>query len=315
MEVGWLTTRLRNKEAVHIVVPNALLATTSFKNFGHEGQVFRTEIAVTLDHALRAARVERILLAAVRAVPEVANMGPGPDLKIGEFDKHGVTWQVRFWLDDFDRLADIRFAVQRSILQHLHQAGISLPYDKVDLFHAPMPERFLDYAAHRDLVLARSNLFRGLEREELERLANCAVERRLAAGGLVVEEGDASRALYVVLEGGLEAFIRDENGRERVVNRLAPGGMFGEFALLTGEPRSASVRAVSDVILLEIDEKTMGEVLQRCPDLAEELSHVLAERQADLKLVGATPVERETGKKNAEARLLSRIRGLFGLAA
>ncbi|MCB2055812.1 MAG: mechanosensitive ion channel family protein [Geminicoccaceae bacterium] len=312
VEVGWLTTRLVTKEKVGVVVPNAHLATQNFENYGHRGQLFRSQVTLTLDHQLRPARVERVLLAAVRGVPEVGTAGPGPDLKIVSFDGGGVTWQVRFWLDDYDRLQEMRYAVQRSLLQHLHQAGIALPYTKVDLFHARMPERDLDTRRHRDRVLGRSELFRKLAAEELARLAADTTERRYSSGDVVVRQGAEDRSLFVVLEGVLDVQVEAEDGGSRSVNRLTPGSMFGEFALLTGAPRSATVRAAAPAVLLEITEEAIAPVLKRCPELAEELSRVLAERQALTRDSANRPPNRSE-RRGEQDRLLDRIRALFGI--
>ncbi|MCB1971012.1 MAG: mechanosensitive ion channel family protein [Geminicoccaceae bacterium] len=311
VEIGWLTTRLEMLDAVRVVVPNAHLATSVYRNFGRRGELFRTEVEVTLDQAVRADKIERILLSAVRAVDDLATRGRGADLKIGSFDSRGIVWRVRFWVDDYQKIQNTRYAVQRSILQHLHQAGIALPYDKLDLYHAAMPERSLDYAADRGRLLQRSELFRHLDTREVETLAAGAIERRLPKGQVVVHEGDRSRSLYVVLEGNLSTSVA-EGDAQRTVNRLTPGQIFGEFSLLTGEPRSATVRCESDAILLEIGEETMRPVLQQDPEVATTLSRVLSQRQA---IIHERPHQSTAAGRPTthEDRLFSRISALFGL--
>lgn len=314
IEVGWLTTRLRTKGAVTLVIPNARLATGGFRNYGHRGELFRDEIKVTLDHALAPGKADRVLLAALRAVVDVERMQRAPDVRIATFDERGVVWLVRFWVDDYDRLVDVRYAVQRSVLQHLHQAGIGLPYGKLDLYHAPMPDRSLDYVVDRDRVLQRSELFRDLDGAEVKALAAGAMERRVAGGEIIVRRGEAGRSLFVVLEGVLVALFTDGEGRESVVNRITAGGIFGEFALLTGEPRSATVRAESECVLLEIDEEVLAPVLRRSPQLAAQLSRTLARRKAVLdNALGEAGARAGTDVRATEDRLLTRIRSLFGL--
>lgn len=77
----------------------------------------------------------------------------------------------------------------------------------------------------------------------LEHLAASAVELRLAAGTLVIREGEAGDRFYVVDEGAVEV----------AGSELGPGGSFGEIALLHDVPRTATVRAVSDVVLVALD--------------------------------------------------------------
>jgi serine/threonine-protein kinase len=81
---------------------------------------------------------------------------------------------------------------------------------------------------------------------------------RLAAGSTIVREGEPGDAAYVVLEGQCVAF-RDEEGEEIELRRMGPGDVFGEMAVFSSKPRSASVRAATDVRLLVVT----GEVLSK----------------------------------------------------
>jgi small-conductance mechanosensitive channel/CRP-like cAMP-binding protein len=314
IEIGWLTTRLLTNEQTTIVVPNARLATTTFCNHGSVGYLTREQVELTLDHALSPARVERILVAAARSVPAIGAAARGPDVRVAEFGLDGIRWVVRYWVSDAGAVPDIRYALQRAILRHLHQAGIPLPYAKLDLFHRPMPPRVLAYETDLDRLLQRSELFGALPREDLATLAGKARMIRVRAGHPVVRQGEPGDSLYVIIEGVLTVVTEPGDGAARAVDTMGPGAMFGEFALLTGAPRSAEVRAQSDAVLFEIGRADLEPILQRQPELAAELGRILAERQANLARVRAmkqgTP---EPIEHASEHELLHRIRAFFKL--
>jgi CRP-like cAMP-binding protein len=106
--------------------------------------------------------------------------------------------------------------------------------------------------------------------------------------------------------------FKEQDRREVELARLGPGEVFGEMALMTGEPRTATVRAASPSALLVIDHSALRQVLARAPELAGRLSLVMAERNAraaDGAGLGAAAEER-----SAESRqLLAKIRSFFKL--
>ena len=89
-------------------------------------------------------------------------------------------------------------------------------------------------------------------------------------GQLLIEEGDASDALYILVTGRLKVFTRDDKGRELVYNVLEPGEFFGEL-LLDGGVRSASVKAMLDSQCIVVHENEIRQFLCDYPEFAESL--------------------------------------------
>jgi putative peptide zinc metalloprotease protein len=95
--------------------------------------------------------------------------------------------------------------------------------------------------------LAALPFFRGLEPQELDRIAPRLVTRRFVAGAVVVREGDAGDGYYIVRDGEAEV-----TAGGAVLRRLRRGDGFGELALLFGVPRTATVTAVTDLVLASL---------------------------------------------------------------
>ena len=110
-------------------------------------------------------------------------------------------------------------------------------------------------APHRELLLA----------EQLERLlgdaAPVALEYlrehvqwvELAGGDVLMEQGQPGDSGYLMLSGRLRIYMRDERGTERMIREIGRGEVIGEMSLFTGEPRSATVVAVRDSVLVKLD--------------------------------------------------------------
>lgn len=131
--------------------------------------------------------------------------------------------------------------------------------------------------ASRLRVLRPVSLFRGLSKAHLFEVARKAVEETYPAGATVVREGDPGDALCVITEGSVDVYQND-----RVVAHLAAGDYFGEISLIDGGPRSATVVAVDEVVVLTLSSADFDSVLA-IPYVARTIMQNLAQlvRQAE----------------------------------
>jgi CRP/FNR family transcriptional regulator, cyclic AMP receptor protein len=115
----------------------------------------------------------------------------------------------------------------------------------------------------RVVALHRVPLFADVPGRVLAALAMRATEVEVAAGDVLIEQGAVEDHLYAVVSGRFVA--RDG---ERVLRELGAGSTVGELAALAPEPRSASVTALEDGLLLRIDKVLLDELLADRPELA-----------------------------------------------
>jgi diaminohydroxyphosphoribosylaminopyrimidine deaminase/5-amino-6-(5-phosphoribosylamino)uracil reductase len=120
--------------------------------------------------------------------------------------------------------------------------------------------------------------------------------------------------MFILATGNAEVQVERE-GRFQSVSTLVAGDCFGEISLLTGEPRSATVLAMLDCEVLEIEKETIGILLREHPELAEWLSEtVVMRRSATETQLAATPTngeDPETG--SAKDGFLRRLKQFFQL--
>ena len=105
----------------------------------------------------------------------------------------------------------------------------------------------------RHELLERVPLFRGLSDEARISLSQRLVERRFLGGELVFQKGDTGSAMFLVMSGKVEIFLPPQGGADRVdLKEVNEGEHFGELSLFDDKPRSASVEARTDCVLLEL---------------------------------------------------------------
>jgi len=119
-------------------------------------------------------------------------------------------------------------------------------------------------------LLAKAPIFRVLGPAGLARVAARMHERELRRGDVVVHEGDAGDALFVVARGSLKVYVTSPDGDEMMLVTLRPPDTFGELALLDGGPRSATAEALEPSTVLALSRSTFLELARENPTLYEE---------------------------------------------
>ncbi|MFN7132080.1 MAG: cyclic nucleotide-binding domain-containing protein [Myxococcales bacterium] len=105
---------------------------------------------------------------------------------------------------------------------------------------------------HKFDILQRSPLFHMLAPAELTLTAELSREVRLEPGELVFEEGEPGDSLFIIGEGEVEILRHDESGAPKLIGVVGAPGFFGEMALIDKELRSATVRARTACLLLQL---------------------------------------------------------------
>jgi len=111
------------------------------------------------------------------------------------------------------------------------------------------------------------------------RLAAAGTRREFATGELLMRQGEPAESLFVILSGKVSV-VREHPDLSTpiMLATLGPGEIVGEMGLLDGEPRSATVTALEDMVTMEVPDAVLGEMVKRHPDLYATLVKVLSRR-------------------------------------
>jgi len=111
------------------------------------------------------------------------------------------------------------------------------------------------------------------------------------AGTLVIRQGATGRHAYAIESGKVEVFITDTEGKDTIVAELGPESLFGEMSVIVGGLRSASVRTVTDSVLITISAEDMQASIRNSTSLYTRLVRLVNDRMSDnnLKLLGKKP--------------------------
>lgn len=126
--------------------------------------------------------------------------------------------------------------------------------------------------------LKHAYLFQGLSGPELEQIVSRGREKKIGAGEYVYHKGDEGKDFYVIAEGKVELIVDRHGDFSCVSGQISTGGHFGEVSLLTGKPRSLSVRAMIPTTLQVFDAEAFTTVLLANNRIHRTLDKALAER-------------------------------------
>ncbi|HEX2676810.1 MAG TPA: mechanosensitive ion channel family protein, partial [Polyangiales bacterium] len=311
LEINWRATRLRTLDDAELTVPNAQLARAALLNYSRPTGKPRRTVLFAVPSDVPTRRVHDVVSKAVASVPGVL-AHPAPAITTTELRETGVQYAVRFFISDPSARESVEGEVRDRVCSSLARAGLALASvlppsaARASLSNAPDAHPLAERAA----TIRRIDFLQDLPESAIETLASGARSETYQPGEIVVRQGELGGALYLCLSGELVVVHTPPNGRPRELAHLQAGGMFGELSVMSGEPRSATVQAVSMCTLAVIERHTFAEVLQQSPTFAEAISGRMAVRQASIEAIDreTTPQQQRESIAQHKQRFLHRLR-------
>lgn len=313
-EIGWRSTRIVTKDGDTVFVPNGGLVSGEVLNFSRPTSHHRVWVKVGFHYRHQPNVVRRTLLDAMHGVDGVLH-DPPPDCIVIDFADSAVTYGLRYWINRYDRDTIIDSEVRSRIWYAARRAGLEIPFPIRTLIRADeaVSEAGAVLSANRERLLAGVHLFAKLEEPARRRLAEGMRRAEFGAGETIIRQGEVGDSLFLIEHGEIEVVLGVE-GATGELAVLGAGDVFGEMSLMTGDRRTATCIARTDVTCWILEKSTLQPVLAEQPALAEQLSAVLTERYVEQ--TAARDDLFATARKQPHEHqqyLLARVRAFFSL--
>lgn len=278
-QLSWRAIKVRTMEGNSLLIPNSVASRERLEVFRRGGVPMARILKVALEYDAPPARVRHELEAAVQDLPGLAAR-PSPVAQLSEFGDFAILYDLRYWLEDYARYLEIDDQVRERVWYRLQRAGLAFAYPLVrqQQWVAGPLERPSQTAGIAEAIEA-SALFAPLSPGERRQLAQGARRLVFAEGEVIVHEGDTTSSMFLIAEGRVGISVHGETGTSQKIATLERGAAFGEISLLTGEPRLATVRALAESALVEVDKSTIAPILEANPSLVEKLVVIIRERR------------------------------------
>jgi small-conductance mechanosensitive channel/CRP-like cAMP-binding protein len=316
VEINWRATVIKNFTGNNLIIPNSRMAAMRVENYHKPERAHYNWHFLTLDFEVPIERAERILLAALKEAVAAFDVTETPIARVRLPNERGMEYIVVYQVPEYRFRGRMRAAVMRSIMKHFTIAGIRPVYPQYNTYTAHMPLRQPAQQPNPYDVLKHVALFAMLDEAEKAALAAHMTPHMFSASSVIVEQGESSASMYIVAEGLLYVYITQaESGQLIKVAELSPGQFFGEIALLTGEPRSATVKAETEALVYEITKDDMELLLDKRPEIAERLTEIIARRRLQgAEFMQHLPAAQQAVEvKNFAAQLMDKVQRFFNV--
>jgi small-conductance mechanosensitive channel/CRP-like cAMP-binding protein len=312
-ELSWRAIKLRTTEGNVLLVPNSVAGRDRLEIFPRPGPPVARWLRVGLDYDVSPTLARETLESALRGVPGIA-AHPRRRAYVKSFEGYAILYELRYWLEDYATWVETDSVVRERVWFALHRAGLQIPFPLIRQHQyaggpipAEKPGAVIDPAIHE------LDLFAPLSDAERARIVSGAAPRRYAPGEIIVREGDHSYSMFVVASGRAGVSMSGAGGDGHVLAELEPGTAFGEISLLTGVPRTATVRALTEALVVEIRKETLEPILRENPALCRAIEAVIEERRKESTNAAAAMRMDMSGPDRVA--LADRIARFFGVRA
>lgn len=311
VEINWRATKVETSDRVVLTVPNGVLARAPITNFSRPTALVRRSVYVDAPFDAPPGLVARLLEDAAATADGVLEQPP-PNALVHEFNERGVRYWLRFHIVDYARREDITGAVLRNCWYALDRAGFAIPATR-RLVHLDRPEKKEQSSKQ---LTRRLQAFEGVDLLDplsdgaRQRLAERSTIHRYGSGEVIVRQGEEGADWFIVVSGQVSVEV-ERGPLTTEVACLGPGQFFGEMSLMTGEPRTATVRAATECELLVVSRAAFQTALNDEPEVLAQISEVLAARREALG--DPALAESSTRSRDTAPVLLARIRRFFAV--
>lgn len=275
-KIDWRQTSVFTFTGDYMILPNSMLAKEPINNYSSPTTLHARDIRVGLHYRHPPNLVISTMKSVLGDIDSVLKK-PEPEFHLLDFDDSSINYRIRFWIRDYARRFQIDTDVRIGLWYAFHRGGLEIPFPIRTLIQEPVVseknvEQVLGFLTTVDFLEA-------LGEEKLSVLADRARFQLFAAGEKICVQGEPGDSFYIIRSGQVEVDVKDGQGETILNFELAVGNYFGEMALLTGEPRSATVSAVTDAELLTVAKEDLRELIVAHPEVEKIISKVLAQRQ------------------------------------
>jgi small-conductance mechanosensitive channel/CRP-like cAMP-binding protein len=307
VETNWRSTHLLTWAHNIVVLPNSFLAKLGLTNVSGPDESHGLSLSVRLAPTKMPAIIVDVMRMALLSCDSILKEPP-PLVAIKSLDARALEVELLFYVADVHRRVLAKNEIVDLVYRHVKSTGLLLaePLSSISISALPAEQKALPSPVSPGELIRAIPIFSALTQDEQESLAATVSVRSYRKGDIIARQGEMLPSLMIV-QTGVIARQREDDARLTEIGHLAPGDFFGETGLLAGIGEMSTLRAMSHVVVYEIDQESFAPLLLDRPEMAEDLAAILATGMSTLDENG------KAGQHHARSRfaLLKAIQTVF----
>src|SRR5262245_20140663 len=311
IELNWRATHLLTSQRDLAIVPNSTIAKSKIVNVSSPSRTHGMSLAVQLDARTPPSTGIGILRHALVNSRRILAF-PEPSIAVKSMNATSVEYELSFFVESLNLAKAAQNEVFDLIYRHTAAADIRLAsplgQPSLDLSNdAPKTPR-----SDTERALEQVTIFHTLTPDERSKISAKLTQQRYDSGEVLVQPGVVLQSLFFIGSGVLSV-AREENNKKVELLRFGPGDHFGEIGLLTGSASIATITALTPAVIYALSKADLAPVLEARPQVAQELCHALAQRQAAGRIITAAELGKPQSTRHLSNWFSERLRKIFDL--
>lgn len=283
IEMNWRAIRLLTRENELIVIPHLVIGQGTIKNFSQPTSIHIMKANLGFSHQNPPNKVKEAIMGACLSTPGILH-DPEPEVKTNEYTESKIIYEIEFAIGHFKEHEDVMDDFMSRVWYTARRQGLVFPKSQILIHQANelqnQMERDLN---HLETSLQKLPQMLPIEKTKVKELMDGSEIQYFGKGEKVLEQGETTGSLYVILEGSAILETQLEDGKTIPIGKLEKGDFFGEITLFTSKFSSFTVKAQEDLKLIAIFPDEVLEMVELNPRLAEHLDEMMDARRLKLK--------------------------------
>jgi small-conductance mechanosensitive channel len=282
VETNWRSTHLLTLAHNVVALPNSFLAKLGLTNVSRPEESHGLSVTIRLAPTKMPAIVADVMNAALQSSNTILREPP-PVVAIKALDATAIEVDLFFRVANVGQRIPAKNEIFDLVYRHSKSAGLRLatpPSSAILMNDLPSEETGNLPEVTPIKLINAIPVFSALTDSEKEALAATVAMRTYRKGDVIVRQGEMLPSLMIVRTGIIVRERGEDDAHPQEIGHLSPGDFFGETGLLAGIGETSTLRAMSHVVVYEIDQQSFAPLLLDRPEMAEDLAAVLSARMS-----------------------------------
>lgn len=280
IDINWRSVRLKTLEHEMVIIPHKLISSEVIRNFSRPQPIHAERIRIGFSYNDPPNLAKHVLRTTALETEGIVK-NPAPQIFTLSYDDSAVTYEVKFFIEDYGDLEEIRDRFMSRVWYAAQRNSLTIPFPIRTLYHFHGPTTAAQGTSKKlaDSLQSVPAFVPLSQSDTLESLSDSISLQHFGAGEQVVRQGTINSALYIIISGQAVMTVKDSSGTIHEVLRLKAGEFFGEMTLFSSDSSPTSITALEDLEVMLLPAPIVNQMIDRQPSFAREISQILELRR------------------------------------